>query len=125
MGFLACKTIDESFLRLLDQDKLAHLLLLVLDRQILILNDLLSLKQLLLHCLVGTNLLLTLNNQRLDALFLVVDLRFMLDLERAQCDNFCFDDFALFFDGLRAEFKSINILQSTLILGLKVTVQRV
>ena len=125
MGFLACKTIDESFLRLLDQDKLAHLLLLVLDRQILILDDLLSLEQLLLHCLVCTNLLLTLNNQRLDALFLVVDLRFMFDLERAQCDNFCFDDFALFFYGLRAEFKSINILQSTLILGLKVTVQRV
>ena len=74
VGFLACKTIDESFLRLLDQDKLAHLLLLVLDRQILVLDDLLCLEQLLLHCLVGTNLLLTLNNQRLDALFLVVDL---------------------------------------------------
>ena len=99
MGFLACETIDKSFLRLLDQDKLAHLLLLVLDRQILVLDDLLCLEQLLLHCLVGTNLLLTLNNQRLDALFLVVDLRFVFDLERAQCDNFSFDDIALFFDG--------------------------
>ena len=79
VGFLTCETIDKSFLRLLDQDKLAHLLLLVLDRQILILDDLLCLEQLLLHCLVGTNLLLTLNNQRLDALFLVVYLRFMFD----------------------------------------------
>lgn len=79
VGFLTCETIDKSFLRLLDQDKLAHLLLLVLDRQIFILDDLLCLEQLLLHCLVGTNLLLTLNNQRLDALFLVVYLRFMFD----------------------------------------------
>ena len=79
VGFLTCETIDKSFLRLLDQDKLAHLLLLVLDRQILILDDLLCLEQLLLHRLVGTNLLLTLNNQRLDALFLVVYLRFMFD----------------------------------------------
>ena len=40
---LACETVDESFLGLLDQDKLAHLLFLVLDRQILVLYDFLRL----------------------------------------------------------------------------------
>ena len=49
----------------------------------------------------------------------------MLNLKRAQGDHLGLDYIVLLFYGLRAEFKPVDILQSTLILGLQVTVQRV
>jgi hypothetical protein len=44
MGLLALKTVDHGFLRLLDQNKLTHFLVLIFDHQILLLYSLLSLK---------------------------------------------------------------------------------
>ena len=91
MRFLGLQAIYDGFLRLLDEDELAHFLILVLDLQILLFNGLLRLEKFLLDDRVSSYLLVALDLQRFDSFVLVVDLGFMLDFEGAQIDHLILD----------------------------------
>ena len=97
MRFLRLKPIYDGLFRLLDEYELPHFLVLVLYMQILLFDDLLALEQFLFDDRVGANFLVALNVQRLYALVLVVNLCFVLNLERTQIDNFSFNELKLFF----------------------------
>jgi len=123
MGLLALKTVDKRFFRLLDENKLTHFLVLILDHQILLLYCLLGLEQLLLDCLVSTYLGVDVCLQRLDPFVLIIDLRLLLYSERSQVDDFNLHQVILFLDGLRAKLEHVDVFKSAFVLRLQVTMQ--
>ena len=79
MRFFAIKTIDKSFLRLLNQQELAHSLILIFDMQIQVFYSLLRFQEFLLDKLVGAYPGVDIRLQRLDPFFLIVDLGLLLN----------------------------------------------
>ena len=79
--FLAFEAVYQGALGFLNQHQLVHLLVLILDLQVLFFDGLLGLEQFLLDGLVRSHLLLNIDVERTDALILVADLRLVLDLE--------------------------------------------
>jgi len=79
MRFFAIKTIDKSFLRLLNQQELAHSLILIFDMQIQVFYSLLRFQEFLLDKLVGAYPGVDIRLQRLDPFLLIVDLGLLLN----------------------------------------------
>ena len=118
MLLLAAKAVDHGSLGLLNQHQLVHLLVLVLDEQVLLLDDLLSLKQLLLDGLVRAHFLLDIDVECADALLLIADLRFVLDLQRAQANDLRFNMLILLLHGLACQVQAVDIVEYALVLRL-------
>ena len=123
--FLAFEAVYQGALGFLNQHQLVHLLVLILDLQVLFFDGLLGLEQFLLDGLVRSHLLLNIDVERTDALILVADLRLVLDLERTQTDNFRFNLVILFLNGLAGQVQAVDVVESALVLRLQVAMQRV
>ena len=125
MLFLAFEAVYQGALGLLNQHQLVHLLVLILDLQVLFFDGLLGLEQFLLDGLVRSHLLLNIDVERTDALILVADLRLVLDLERTQTDDFRFNLVILFLNGLAGQVQAVDVVEGALVLRLQVAMQRV
>ena len=116
--FLAFEAVYQGALGFLNQHQLVHLLVLILDLQVLFFDGLLGLEQFLLDGLVRSHLLLNIDVERTDALILVADLRLVLDLERTQTDDFRFNLVILFLNGLAGQVQAVDVVESALVFRL-------
>ena len=120
MLFLASETVYQGAFRLLYQRQLVHLLVLILDLQVLFFDGFLGFEKFLLHGLIRSHLLLNIDVERADALLLVADLRLLLNLERTQTYDFRFNLVILILDSLAGQVQAVDILEGALIFRLQV-----